>query len=131
MQYSPSAKAGRFKLLINLISVVAISALVGISTILINPADAYKPLIRLSLTLLLCYGTFMGNRAVILIFSALLAVGALTALFLGIFSFAGGSWSFIALFSMSMCYGYCAFSLMTSASIKQFWQERHAGGTHP
>jgi hypothetical protein len=126
MQYSPSAKAGRLKLLMNLISVVAISALVGISTILINPADAYKPLVRFSLTLLLCYGAFVGNRFAVLIFSALLAVGALSGLSLGLTSLAGGSWGFIALFSMSICYGYCAFSLMTSASIKQFWQEQRA-----
>jgi hypothetical protein len=126
MQYSPSAKAGRFKLLMNLISVVALSALVGISTTLINPADAYKLLIRFSLTLLLCYGTFVGNKVVILIFSALLAVGALSGLFMGFTSFASGSWGFFGLLSMSICYGYCAFSLIASADIHQFWQEQRA-----
>ncbi len=126
MDYSPSAKAGRFKLILIIVVILAVSALVGTTAILSKPSEAYKPLVRLALTLLLCYGAYAGNKPSVMLLGGLLALAALYGAFLAFTSAPIASWELLGLIVIPISYGYCAFSLLTSTNIQQFWSEQRA-----
>ena len=126
LDYSPSAKAGRFKLILILVAILAVSALIGTTTILNKPSEAYKPLVRLALTLVLCFGAYAGNKPSVMLLGVLLALAALYGVFFAYTSAPTASWELLGLIIIPISYGYCAFSLLTSTNIQQFWSEQRA-----